>query len=170
MKETRVRSLGWEDPLGEEMATHSSILAQRIPKTVEPGDLQSMGSQRVGHDWATAHAYPLKINSPFLFPSSPWQPPFYCLCLWFWLFYFMQVEPYNISLFMAGLCHLAKSFSGFIHFVTYVRILLTLLFKDCIIFLCIYIPHFIYPFFCEWMLVLFHILSIVNDASMNLGL
>ena len=50
MWETQVRSLGWEDLLEEEMATHSSILAWRIPWTEEPGRLQSMGSQRVGHD------------------------------------------------------------------------------------------------------------------------
>ena len=48
--ETWVRSLGWEDPLEEGMATHSSILAWRIPWTEEPGGLQSMGLQRVGHD------------------------------------------------------------------------------------------------------------------------
>ena len=47
---TGVPSLGWEDPLEEEMATHSSILAWRIPWTEEPGGLQSMGSQRVRHD------------------------------------------------------------------------------------------------------------------------
>ena len=50
MRETRVRSLGWEDPLEEEMATHSSTLAWRIPWTEEPGGLQYVGSQRVGHD------------------------------------------------------------------------------------------------------------------------
>ena len=50
-QETQVRFLGEEDPLEEEeMATHSSILAWRIPWTEEPGGLQSMGSQRVGHD------------------------------------------------------------------------------------------------------------------------
>ena len=49
MWETCVRSLGWEDPLEEQMATHSSILAWRIPWTEEPGRLQSIGSQRVGH-------------------------------------------------------------------------------------------------------------------------
>ena len=48
--EMQVRSLGGEDPLEESMATHSSILAWRIPRTEEPGGLQSMGSQRVGHD------------------------------------------------------------------------------------------------------------------------
>ena len=50
MQETRVRSLGQEDPLEKEMATHSRTLAWRIPWTEEPGELQSMGSQRVGHD------------------------------------------------------------------------------------------------------------------------
>ena len=54
MKETQVRSLGQEDPLVKEMATHSSILAWRIPWIEEPGGLQSMGSQRVGHDLATS--------------------------------------------------------------------------------------------------------------------
>ena len=46
MQEAQVRSLGWEDPLEKEMATHSSILAWRIPWTEEPGSLQSMGLQR----------------------------------------------------------------------------------------------------------------------------
>ena len=50
MRETRVRSLAWEDPLEKEMATHSSTLAWRIPWREEAGRLQSMGSQRVGHD------------------------------------------------------------------------------------------------------------------------
>ena len=50
MQETWVRSLDWEDPLEEEMATHSSILAWRIPRMEEPGWLQSTGLQRVGHD------------------------------------------------------------------------------------------------------------------------
>ena len=50
MQETRVRILGQEDPLEKRMATHSSVLAWRILRTEEPGGLQSMGSQRVGHD------------------------------------------------------------------------------------------------------------------------
>ena len=50
MQETRVRSLGREDHLEKEMATHSSTLAWRIPWREEPGRLQSIGSQRVGHD------------------------------------------------------------------------------------------------------------------------
>ena len=50
IQETQIQSLGQEDPLEEEMATHSSILDWEIPWTEEPGGLQSMGSQRVGHD------------------------------------------------------------------------------------------------------------------------
>ena len=50
MQETRVQFLGQEDPLKKGMATHSSTLAWRIPWTKEPGGLQSMGSQRVGHE------------------------------------------------------------------------------------------------------------------------
>ena len=51
MQETQVRCLDWEDPLEKGMETHSSTLAWRIPWTEEPGGLQAMGSQRVGHDW-----------------------------------------------------------------------------------------------------------------------
>ena len=50
MKETQVQSLGKEEPLGKEMATHFSILAWRTPWMEEPGGLQSIGSQRVGHN------------------------------------------------------------------------------------------------------------------------
>ena len=50
MQEMWVLSLGWDDPLEKEMATHSSILAWEMPWTEEPGGLQSMGLQRVGHD------------------------------------------------------------------------------------------------------------------------
>ena len=54
MWETWVQSLGREDPLEKKMAPHSSILAWRIPWTEEPGGLQPMGSQRVGHEWVTS--------------------------------------------------------------------------------------------------------------------
>ena len=50
MRETRIRSLGQEDPLEKAMATHSSMLAWKIPRTEEPGRLQSLGLQRVRHD------------------------------------------------------------------------------------------------------------------------
>ena len=53
LQEMQVQSLGWEDPLEESMATHSSLLAWRTPWTEEPGGLQSMGSQKVGHGLAT---------------------------------------------------------------------------------------------------------------------
>ena len=54
MRETQVQSLGWEDPLEKEMATHSSTLAWETPWMEEPGRLQSMGLQRAEHDWATS--------------------------------------------------------------------------------------------------------------------
>ena len=69
MRETWVRSLGQEDPLEKEMAAHSSILAWKIPWTEEPGRLQSMGSQRVRHNWATSltHSRTLIIDPVSLF-------------------------------------------------------------------------------------------------------
>ena len=61
MQEPWVRSLGWEDPLEKEMAIHSSTIAWKIPWTEEPGRLQSMGSQRVRHDWATSLSLSLYV-------------------------------------------------------------------------------------------------------------
>ena len=52
MQETQIQSLGWEDPLEKGMAAHSTILVGEFPWTEEPGRVQSMGLQRVGHDWA----------------------------------------------------------------------------------------------------------------------
>ena len=57
MRETRVWSLGQEDPLEKEMATHSSTLAWKIPRTEDPGRLQFMGLQRVGHDSVTSLSF-----------------------------------------------------------------------------------------------------------------
>ena len=63
VQETQVWSLDWEDPLEKGMTVHSSILAWSIPWTEEPGGLQSMGLQRVGHDWAThTHTWTLYFN------------------------------------------------------------------------------------------------------------
>ena len=65
MQQTWVQSLGWKDPLEKEMETHSSILAWRIPWTEKPGRLQSMGSQRVRHDWVTSltHSHIKQVTS-----------------------------------------------------------------------------------------------------------
>ena len=88
-QETWVRSLGQEDPLEKEMATHSSILAWKIPWTEKPGRLQSVGSQRVRHDWVTSlslswgqgvvlnlfHVLLLKlteVDSTIIAPFSSW--------------------------------------------------------------------------------------------------
>ena len=77
--ETQVRSLGQEDPLEEGMATHSSILAWRIPGTEEPGRLQSIGSQKVGQDWsnlAAAAACMLNhLSCPTLCDSTDYSLP-----------------------------------------------------------------------------------------------
>ena len=64
-QETQIQSLGLEDPLQKEMSTHSSILTWGIPWTEKPGGLQSMGSQRVGHDQACkhTHTYIFKIRN-----------------------------------------------------------------------------------------------------------
>ena len=67
MQETWVQSLGWEDPLEKEMATHSSTLAWKIPWMEEPDSLQSMGSQRVGHDGVTKLKLMLEIVLTTLF-------------------------------------------------------------------------------------------------------
>ena len=68
--ETWVQSLGWEDPLEEGMATHSTIPAWRIPRTEEPGGLQSMGLQRVRHDLTTKQQFSLWI----FFWIFEWKP------------------------------------------------------------------------------------------------
>ena len=67
MWETWVRILGWKNPLEEAMATHSSVVAWRIPWTEEHDGLQSMGSQRVRHDWETKHSTPLWVYSLSIF-------------------------------------------------------------------------------------------------------
>ena len=64
MRETWIWSLVWEDRLEEGMATHSSILACRIPWTEGPGGLQSMGSPRIRHNWVTAHSTAHQITPP----------------------------------------------------------------------------------------------------------
>ena len=57
MHETWVPSLGWEDPMEKEMATHASILSSEISLTEEPGRLESIGSQRIRHDWVSTHTH-----------------------------------------------------------------------------------------------------------------
>ena len=79
MQETQVWSLGWEDPLEKETATHSSTLAWKIPWTEDPGRLPSMGSQRAGQDWATS----LSLSTTGTRTGVPVCRPTSC----FWLFY-----------------------------------------------------------------------------------
>ena len=63
VQETWIRSLGQKDPLEKGMSTHSSILAWRIPWTEEPGELQSLGLQKVRHDWVTNTFTLLSLNT-----------------------------------------------------------------------------------------------------------
>ena len=64
--ETRVHSLGWDDPLEEGMTAHSSVLSWKTPRTEEPGRLQSIGSQRVRHDWGDlAHAARVRFQTTY---------------------------------------------------------------------------------------------------------
>ena len=72
MQETWVRSLGQEDPLEKEMATHSSILAWRIPWMEEPGGLQSMGSQRVGRTRLSNFTFFLSLRVKLIFGFLSW--------------------------------------------------------------------------------------------------
>ena len=76
-QETWVRFPGWEDPLEEETATHSSILSWEFPWTEEPGGLQSIGLQRVGHDWTCMHAHQVANTAPETFKCL-WLPSVYC--------------------------------------------------------------------------------------------
>ena len=86
MQETQVQPLGWEDPPEKEMATHSGTLAWKIPWTEEPGRLQSMGSQRVRHDWATSLTLPGKSQGVSSLPPLR-DPPFekILISLFVWL-------------------------------------------------------------------------------------
>ena len=72
MQETGIRPLAQEDPLEKGMATHSNILAWRIPWTEEPGELQSMGLQRAGHDWVVSTFITSLLHSPFVYVTSSW--------------------------------------------------------------------------------------------------
>ena len=88
-QEICVRSLGQEDPLEEEMATHSSIFAWKIPWTKESSGLQPRGSQRVGHDWASFHLFFFLLRkSLYFFPQEPK----------FFLFQFRQKFIYNFGI------------------------------------------------------------------------
>ena len=69
VRETQVRALGWEDPLEKEMAIYSRTIAWKIPRTEEPGRLQSMGLQRVRHNWATS------LSLSFGFNIQLWHSP-----------------------------------------------------------------------------------------------
>ena len=100
MRETWAQSLGWEDPLEESMATHSSILAWRIPWTEEPDGLQSMESQRVRHSWVTKHTLLLIIyNNNFMYNIQYYiHYTFYYILYFVYCMLYMQI--YTMQLFI----------------------------------------------------------------------
>ena len=89
MQETQVRFQGWEDPLEKGMAIHSNILACRILWTEEPGRVQSMGSQRVRHEWATNNF----TLADFLFELSGDMDKTHCILNCLWTSFFLLREP-----------------------------------------------------------------------------
>ena len=117
MQETWVQSLVQKDPLEKGMATHSSILAWRIPWTEEPGRLQSMGSQRVRHDWVTFY---LRFSYNSLF----------CLCIYFFLLFsdFKHIV-WNYHLFPSGI------YASQMHEFCYLLLLLSLSWP------CVFLGH-----------------------------
>ena len=135
MWETWVRSLGWEDPLEEGMATHSSILAWRIPMDRGAWWATVTGSQRVRHDWATKHStaqswfillnwnfVPLISNAPFPLLLVPGNHDS-TLILWIWL---LQIPQINENLQYLSFCDwlIWPSImpSGFVYIAPYCRI------------------------------------------------
>ena len=132
MRETRVRSLAWEDPLEEETATHSSTLAWKIPWTKEPCRLQSVGLQRARHNWATslhssprpetanaAKSYDFARSAAHIwllhtFPPLAWHPAFPNLLSYQWtitfqLKIFAVIDSSSILFGSMGLCLFAIS-------------------------------------------------------------
>ena len=102
MWETWLWSLSWEDPLEKKMATHSSILAWKIAWMEEPGRLQSMGSQRVRHDWATSLSLRFRkfsaiissnrFSTPFSLTSPPGTPLI-------WILVYLMMSQRSLKLF-----------------------------------------------------------------------
>ena len=129
MQETRAWALGQEDPLEEGMATHSTILAWRIPRTEEPGRLQSWESQRVRHNWATdSQCVYVGLISQFFLPF-PFPPHICFLCLhlssqiltehtnssWAWPVYLSRPNSHTLLyILVADVCvhALSKSWTG----------------------------------------------------------
>ena len=122
-QETRVRSLGREDPLEKEMATHSNILAWKIPWTEEPGRPQSVGSQRVGHNWATLLSLSTNVLTEWTGTSIQGRTPL-SFSLWgnrvschsLWVFMVLLSSHHSHShdtkwLSSLQLCHLSASAS-----------------------------------------------------------
>ena len=95
MQETKVQSLGRDDPLEKEMATHSNTLAWRIPWREESGRLQSRGLQRVGHDWETSLSLSLYLTQ-IPYRSSHLSPIVHCTAH-AWLSFWLKYTPFSLT-------------------------------------------------------------------------
>ena len=145
--------------LEKEMATHSSILAWRIPWTEDPGGLQFMGLQRVGHDWATEHSvYVSILFSQFVAPLLPLLCPKSVLYVCISISALQKVHQYHFYSF-----HIYALIQGIFLFLTYFILynklyvqplhenwLRCVPFYGCVIFHCICVPQHLYIFLCWW--------------------
>ena len=155
MQETQVLSLGWEDPSEKETATHSSTLSWKIPWTEEPGRLQSMGSQRVRHDWATSLFFSKTQDKVYigyicylsglhvfkmLLPEGDWMPTI------------------TTSLWFLGSTSLTQTFCNLYLFDLYIAgfpgIILTFVFTSQFVHRLYFPFFFFFSFFCSF--ILFH--------------
>ena len=122
IRETWVRSLGWEDPLEKEMAINSKTIAWKIPWTEEPGGLQSMGSQRVGHNWVTSlthsflvHLY-LKIKYTYI-GSNKLLSFYHFYGQWILFFFVFNLRKFVLQC-CAGFCHTTTQISNDYTYIT----------------------------------------------------
>ena len=110
---TQVQFLGWEDPLEKGMATHCTILAWRIPWTGEPGELQSMGSQRVGHDWLSDYYTHTHTHTHTRMYRSCYVSLF-AAYLWFSSFVLVDSSYHLVSFSPSSVALLPSTFSVFL--------------------------------------------------------
>ena len=150
MQEMWIWSLGWEDPLEKEMATHSSIPAWEIPWTEEPGGLQSTEAQRVGDDWACTHT---RVRGGDASSKNLKSTGFYWLTFWL-------LSSYISAIFITGIFHIFLPSLKIIanHFPS--------LFSVCLTFIVLQEAPF-FPLFLHFVRLFFHLYSIHLAATLS---
>ena len=145
MQETWVRSLGQEDPLEKGMTTHSSVLARRIQWTEEPGRLQSMGLQRVRHDWTTNILSSQNFSSlnmhAFFIPSwlwtyifFPWKSPCYDSCQILNKQNKKLLKTQSTSNFFCEACHSCPDNNPFLRYSSTIRVFIAICYHQILVF------------------------------------